>query len=565
MDVALRRALAAEPRPLGHRRRLRGLRRRPLAADREPSGRGGAEHRTPPRSGSWPPSARRCRRSARSEHPMYLFQGRVDFAFDLAQATRAFARLGGPKKLYAGNFGHPPSTFPGPDSAYVPLAGHRLVRPLPEGNRERRRDEARGDREAGLAHRAQGARPACRRRSRRRSTLAGPRRSAAPRSSPAGPRPLQVPLETWGSGTAFVTVPKLSSYPRLVVTVLAGNQGRQPWGRQAEGRRQPRAAGELLRLRAEGDAAARDGRPLVAGRPDRLPRLRGRGVGDDRADQAPAPDPRQAGVRMKRVALLLALVLASTAGAATTADPGVTAKKILIGGTVPLSGEASAFGAVGPGAKAYFAYVNAKGGVHGRTIDYRFYDDSLRPRADRAADTEARRAGQGLRDLQLRRHREQQGDPAVPEPAQGAAALRRRRCAGDVPAHALPVDDGLPPELRRRGRRLRAPSRQDPQGGEDRRPLPERRPREGHDERPRASDRRQGPSDRREGELRVHRHRRLLADRRPEGRRRRHVHALRDAEVRDPGLCRPPTGWAGSRRSTSPPSRSSRTSWRSPA
>ena len=82
---------------------------------------------------------------------------------------------------------------------------------------------------------------------------------------------------------------------------------------------------------------------------------------------------------MKRVALLLALVLASTAGAAATADPGVTAKKIVIGGTVPLSGEASAFGAVGPGAKAYFAYVNAKGGVHGRTIDYRFYDDAYNP------------------------------------------------------------------------------------------------------------------------------------------------------------------------------------------
>jgi branched-chain amino acid transport system substrate-binding protein len=82
---------------------------------------------------------------------------------------------------------------------------------------------------------------------------------------------------------------------------------------------------------------------------------------------------------MKRVALLLGLVLASTAGAATTADPGVTAKKIVLGGTVPLSGEASAFGSVGPGAKAYFAYVNAKGGVHGRKIDYRFYDDAYDP------------------------------------------------------------------------------------------------------------------------------------------------------------------------------------------
>jgi branched-chain amino acid transport system substrate-binding protein len=83
---------------------------------------------------------------------------------------------------------------------------------------------------------------------------------------------------------------------------------------------------------------------------------------------------------MKRVALLLALVLASTAGAASTADPGIDAKRILLGGTVPLSGEASAFGSVGPGAKAYFDYVNATaGGVNGRRIDYRYYNDAYNP------------------------------------------------------------------------------------------------------------------------------------------------------------------------------------------
>ena len=46
---------------------------------------------------------------------------------------------------------------------------------------------------------------------------------------------------------------------------------------------------------------------------------------------------------------------------------------------MPLSGEAAAFGAVGPGAKAYFDYVNSKGGVNGRTIEYRFYDDAYNP------------------------------------------------------------------------------------------------------------------------------------------------------------------------------------------
>jgi len=79
------------------------------------------------------------------------------------------------------------------------------------------------------------------------------------------------------------------------------------------------------------------------------------------------------------VALACALTLAAAAGATETADPGVTTTEVLLGGTVPLSGEAAAFGAVGPGAKAYFDYVNAKGGVHGRKIRYIFYDDAYNP------------------------------------------------------------------------------------------------------------------------------------------------------------------------------------------
>jgi branched-chain amino acid transport system substrate-binding protein len=76
---------------------------------------------------------------------------------------------------------------------------------------------------------------------------------------------------------------------------------------------------------------------------------------------------------------LAALALVGTAGASPAADPGVTSSSILLGGTVPLTGEAAAFGSVGPGAKAYFDYVNAKGGVNGRKIDYRYYDDAYNP------------------------------------------------------------------------------------------------------------------------------------------------------------------------------------------
>jgi predicted acyl esterase len=47
--------------------------------------------------------------------PVMIFQGRRDFAFGLEQGITAFQRLGGPKRLYVGDFGHAPSTFPGPD------------------------------------------------------------------------------------------------------------------------------------------------------------------------------------------------------------------------------------------------------------------------------------------------------------------------------------------------------------------------------------------------------------------------------------------------------------------
>jgi branched-chain amino acid transport system substrate-binding protein len=78
-------------------------------------------------------------------------------------------------------------------------------------------------------------------------------------------------------------------------------------------------------------------------------------------------------------AAIAAFVLVGTAAARETADPGVSSTSVLLGGTVPITGEAAAFGAVGPGAKAYFDYVNAKGGVNGRKIRYVYYDDAYDP------------------------------------------------------------------------------------------------------------------------------------------------------------------------------------------
>jgi branched-chain amino acid transport system substrate-binding protein len=76
---------------------------------------------------------------------------------------------------------------------------------------------------------------------------------------------------------------------------------------------------------------------------------------------------------------LATLVAAAGASAHPAADPGVTPTSVLLGGTVPVTGEAAAFGAVAPGAKAYFDHVNARGGVHGRKISYVYYDDAYNP------------------------------------------------------------------------------------------------------------------------------------------------------------------------------------------
>jgi branched-chain amino acid transport system substrate-binding protein len=79
---------------------------------------------------------------------------------------------------------------------------------------------------------------------------------------------------------------------------------------------------------------------------------------------------------MRRVLLLLALVPVAAAHAGSTASPGVMPSSILIGGIAPLAGEGSA---VAKGAAAYFRYVNARGGVNRRTIEYRVLDDGGDP------------------------------------------------------------------------------------------------------------------------------------------------------------------------------------------
>jgi len=82
-------------------------------------------------------------------------------------------------------------------------------------------------------------------------------------------------------------------------------------------------------------------------------------------------------------AVLLTAVAACSASnspASKATVPGVTDTSILVGTHQPLTGPASGgYSKIAPATKAYFDYVNSKGGVFGRKITYKIDDDTYNP------------------------------------------------------------------------------------------------------------------------------------------------------------------------------------------
>jgi esterase/lipase len=148
--------------------------------------------------------------------PVYMFQGRVDWAFDVTQAENGYLRVKGPKHLYIGQFGHPPSTFTTPDMAYVQQQSlawfdHYLAG-APNG-----------------IDRTKPVTIAARTGSGRVSYAGIPKTKVVPvgfRGTTlrrTGASFLQ-PVETFGVSLLKVQVRKVSNYPRLVATVSAGGK-----------------------------------------------------------------------------------------------------------------------------------------------------------------------------------------------------------------------------------------------------------------------------------------------------------------------------------------------------
>ena len=74
-----------------------------------------------------------------------------------------------------------------------------------------------------------------------------------------------------------------------------------------------------------------------------------------------------------------AAALGAAAGRARAATPGVSAHKLKIGNTMPYSGPASSYGAIGHTETAFFKMMNDQGGVAGHMIDFTSYDDGYLP------------------------------------------------------------------------------------------------------------------------------------------------------------------------------------------
>ena len=80
------------------------------------------------------------------------------------------------------------------------------------------------------------------------------------------------------------------------------------------------------------------------------------------------------------VALGAAMAMGVTTSAlAAKYGPGASDKEIKIGNTMPYSGPASAYGAIGKTMSKYFDMINAEGGVNGRKINFISLDDGYSP------------------------------------------------------------------------------------------------------------------------------------------------------------------------------------------
>jgi len=188
---------------------VNGIRQASLTSTDLPALRGFAEER----------SSRRALDRVRA--PVFMLQGRRDFAFDIAQAASAFGALRVPKRLYLGDLGHAPAPNPTAERPYfrtqIRLWLDRFLKGIPNGIDTRPPIELAPDPWTGKTFEY----PSLPRARTLTLSFTGTStigaRGKVVRTKPL-PRRL---LETFGGGSVTTTASSTSGWPHIVAVVSA--------------------------------------------------------------------------------------------------------------------------------------------------------------------------------------------------------------------------------------------------------------------------------------------------------------------------------------------------------
>jgi branched-chain amino acid transport system substrate-binding protein len=305
--------------------------------------------------------------------PTLLIQGRHDFLFDIDQALTAYRRLRGPRALYLSDIGHAPA--PNPSAEQPTLAG-LAVKWLDHFLR----GASNGIDKTGvvLAHdpwdgttTSYGGLPPT-----KTISVNLPGSTTMTGASGKVVRSVRVtggPHETFGDTTVTVRYSGAQSWDRLVaVLAVAGSST-------------PITAGGVKLNAASGTATIKlmdEAVKIPAGKKLTL-YLSSTSLAQNPNDALylNSVSSSTAQITIGRVTLKLSVLKKAVSRrlAASHAEPGITKTQIVLGATGPLSGSEAAYEPVLSGAKAYFDYVDAHGGVNGRKIVYKIADDQYDP------------------------------------------------------------------------------------------------------------------------------------------------------------------------------------------
>jgi branched-chain amino acid transport system substrate-binding protein len=311
--------------------------------------------------------------------PTLMVQGRHDFLFDIDQVLATYKLLAGPKRIYLGNFGHSPdSTSTAPDQAYFwPLAVKWMDRYLKGA--QNGVDKVHIE----LGHDPWDNTPTAYAAAPPTKTVSVNLPGSTVIRGSAGKvvRSVHVtggPHETFGDTTVRVRYSGAQQWDRLVAVLCI------------QGNTTPISVGGVTISGASGTATIKlmNESVLIPARKKLVLY-----VGPTSTIQTPgdavylASVPTTAQVTIGKETLKLSVLKKAVSHvsaskrrlASAHAAPGITKTQIVLGATGPLTGTEAAYEPVLTGAKAYFDYVNAHGGVYGRKIVYKIEDDQYDP------------------------------------------------------------------------------------------------------------------------------------------------------------------------------------------